>query len=224
MTSMGPNSNTKGEYLIINGENSDNMEEGLPPAPRSSSSMYHGHGEAYTTPTCGSFLKFCHQCSNIDEQDAQTMHEDVYSKKLLYTGIESAVAGGYCYWFQFIIHNKYCNTIFRCGCIWNWEGGWVDCNFHNTDGSPKCPWCKARASIAWTTTFLPFVLMFMAYIFTLYHRKNYDYILLRFTVSTLVYFVSASLVGLIFFLADKDYPDFFVKDVRWHGQGLPVRV
>ena len=214
---MGPNSISKGKYSIVNGNDGDEMEVGLLQySPRFSSSMdHHGHGmEACSTPTCGSFLKFCHQCSDIDEQDKQTMHEDEYSKKLLYTGIESAVAGSYCYLFQFIIHNKYCNAIFRCGCTWNWDGGWIDCNFHNTDGSPKCPWCKARASIAWTTTFLPFVLMFMTYIFTLYHRKKCDYIVLRFMASTLIYFVSASLVGLIFFLADKDYPDFFVKDAK----------
>ena len=160
-------------------------------------------------------MNFCHQCSNIEPKEVQTISEDEYSMKLLVTGIESAVMGAYCYVFQFIIHNKFCNTIFLCGCTWNWDGGWVDCNYHNTDGSPKCPWCKARASVAWTTTFLPFVLMFIAYIFTLYHRKKCDNFILRILACTLTYFVSASIVGLVFFLADKCcYPHFFVLNAK----------
>ena len=212
---MAPNEVEKGEYNILSGNEGDELEAGSFSHEFSSSIASHRPSETHITETCGgSFMNFCHQCSKIDEADLQTMNEEEYSKKLLYTGIESAVMGAYCYWFQFIIHNKFCNTIFRCGCTWNWDGGWVDCNYHNTDGSPKCPWCKARASVAWTTTFLPFVLMFMTYMYTLYHRKKRDYVLFRIAASTLTYFISASFVGLIFFLADKDYPDFFVTGAK----------
>ena len=61
---------------------------------------------------------------------------------------------------------------------------------------------------------MPFVLMFMTYMYTLYHRKKRDYVLFRIAASTLTYFISASFVGLIFFLADKDYPDFFVTGAK----------
>lgn len=164
--------------------------------------------------TSGSFMQFCHRCSGIVERDVKTMEEEKYTKKLLFTGMEAVAAGAYCYLFQFIIHNKFCATIFRCGCTWNWDGGWVDCNFHNTDGAPKCPWCCARASVAWTTTFLPFMLMFAAYITSLYYRKRCDFALARFIAATFTYFLSASVVGFIFFVYDPEYRHFFIEDFR----------
>lgn len=36
-----------------------------------------------------------------------------------------------------VFHNPYCNFLFRCGCTWNWSGGWEKCNFHNRFGTSK---------------------------------------------------------------------------------------
>ena len=53
---------------------------------------------------------------------------------------------------NWIFHNPFCNFLFSCGCTWNWEGGWDECNVHSTDpNQPKCPWCMASPSVAWTT-------------------------------------------------------------------------
>lgn len=55
-----------------------------------------------------------------------------------------------------MFHNKFCDAIFRCGCTWDWAGGWSRCNIHNVDGKshaialshvrtgPHCPWCAAK--------------------------------------------------------------------------------
>lgn len=38
---------------------------------------------------------------------------------------------------------KYADLLFKCGCTWNWAGGWDDCNVHNVTG-PRCPWYVLR--------------------------------------------------------------------------------
>lgn len=56
---------------------------------------------------------------------------------------------------EYVFHNPLCSTyeqpsrvthsqdsadlLFKCGCTWNWAGGWDDCNVHNVTG-PRCPW------------------------------------------------------------------------------------
>jgi hypothetical protein len=137
------------------------------------------------------------------------MDEDERFKKILFTSLETGLAGTFCYFFQFIIHNKFCDWLFNCGCTWNWEGGWVDCNFHNTDGKPKCPWCNARQSLWWTTSTLPFLMMFAVYIYMLYNRrKRCNYILARVAAAVSTYFVGASLIGLVYFIGAPDYKYF----------------
>ena len=49
--------------------------------------------------------------------------------------------------FDWVFHNPFCNALFRCGCTWNWDGGWARCNVHNTTG-PRCPWCAATDPFA----------------------------------------------------------------------------
>lgn len=46
-----------------------------------------------------------------------------------------------CWAFNWVFHNPFCAALFRCGCTWNWAGGWADCNVHNPSG-PRCPWCN----------------------------------------------------------------------------------
>eukprot|EP00730_Choanoeca_flexa_P013980 TRINITY_DN5936_c0_g2_i1.p1 TRINITY_DN5936_c0_g2~~TRINITY_DN5936_c0_g2_i1.p1 ORF type:complete len:172 (+),score=15.01 TRINITY_DN5936_c0_g2_i1:274-789(+) len=51
--------------------------------------------------------------------------------------------------FDYCFHNQMCNLIFRCGCTWEWAGGWKNCNVHNKTG-PRCPWCDARRHLVWS--------------------------------------------------------------------------
>ena len=44
--------------------------------------------------------------------------------------------------FEHMMHNKACGFAFRCGCTWDWAGGWKRCNVHVV-GAPHCPWCEA---------------------------------------------------------------------------------
>ncbi|CAJ1412463.1 unnamed protein product [Effrenium voratum] len=67
-----------------------------------------------------------------------------------------------CETFQQVVHNKFCNLLFRCNCTWEWAGGWDNCNVHNATG-PRCPWCVARQSISWTTDCLPLALMLLTF-------------------------------------------------------------
>lgn len=53
------------------------------------------------------------------------------------------------YAFLWVFHNPYCGLLFRCGCTWNWAGGWTKCNVHNPTG-PRCPWCDAGPKSLWT--------------------------------------------------------------------------
>ena len=47
--------------------------------------------------------------------------------------------------------------------------------------------------------------MIVAYLYTLYHRKRCDYVVARFTIPILTYFIVGALVGLVFFIASPDY-------------------
>eukprot|EP01095_Lingulamoeba_sp_RSL-Kostka_P017790 TRINITY_DN9476_c0_g2_i2.p1 TRINITY_DN9476_c0_g2~~TRINITY_DN9476_c0_g2_i2.p1 ORF type:complete len:209 (+),score=28.65 TRINITY_DN9476_c0_g2_i2:57-683(+) len=51
------------------------------------------------------------------------------------------------YCFDWVFENPICDILFKCGCTWNWEGGWDECNVHNTEGEPKCPWCNSQGFI-----------------------------------------------------------------------------
>ena len=176
----------------------DNVEKGeSPELPY----MLMGHHQGEGLPLTGKFMNFCHQCAGIEDQ---VDDEDEYMKKMILTGLEAGVAGTYCWFFERIIHNSYCDFIYDCHCTWTWAGGWDDCNVHNTEGKPKCPWCLARESVEWTTNILPFFCMIVAYLYTLYHRKRCDYVVARFLFPPMIYFIVGALVGLVFFIA-SDY-------------------
>ena len=80
--------------------------------------------EPMTQECLGRFSRFCHQCSDIKEDPAGGIAdgEDEYMKKIIFTGLETGLAGTYCYYFQFIIHNTFCDFIFNCHCTWTWAG------------------------------------------------------------------------------------------------------
>lgn len=162
-------------------------------------------------------LLFCKECSGIDTStpegskpctDLESM-DPVEKTKLMWTFGEVVVASNFCFFFNNVIHNPYCNFLFRCGCTWNWEGGWDDCNYHK-HGVPKCPWCLAKAT-AWTTTLLPCLFMFAAYVYMLYNRrKRCDYIGVRYMVAISMYFIIGTIVGFIFFMFNYHYKDFLM--------------
>lgn len=54
------------------------------------------------------------------------------------------------YW---VFHNPVCNWLFRCGCTWNWEGGWDACNYHDPSALHKCPFCMSKPPITWFTSY-----------------------------------------------------------------------
>ena len=63
---------------------------------------------------------------------------------------ELGVAAAICFAFDRALHNPYCALLFRCGCSWEWSGGWSNCNVHNPaqplgaterGGKARCPWC-----------------------------------------------------------------------------------
>ena len=155
----------------------------------------------------GQFMNFCHKCSNVEDDFAGAVadDDDEYTKKIILTGLEAGVAGTYCWFFERIIHNSYCDFIYDCHCTWTWAGGWDDCNVHNKEGKPKCPWCMARQSVEWTTNILPFFCMIIAYLYMLYNRKRCDYVIVRLAVAMATYFLIGAIVGLIFYLASPDY-------------------
>lgn len=154
--------------------------------------------------------EFCHKCSGISEEERKADHNEV-TRKGFTTSLEFILASGICYGFERVIHNKYCDFLFKCGCTWSWAGGWSDCNFLK-EGVPKCPWCMSRTYVAWTTDILPFITMLLTYIFTLYHRKacngQLDYAIVRLFAAVLAYFIIGFFVGLSFKLADPSYNHF----------------
>jgi hypothetical protein len=127
---------------------------------------------------------------------------------------ELTVVAGYCQGFQILFHNQMCGLMFRCNCVWNWQGGWVDCNVHNKTG-PKCPWCIARASLSWTTDSLVLGLMILAYeaarSFSFCNRESTSpraVLLWQLTLPVLVFFGAGLLVAAIFYAFSADYPWF----------------
>ena len=159
---------------------------------------------------CLSFFTFCHACSGVEATDTP---QEARTKAAA-TAAEATAAITCCYWFERIIHNKFCNFIFRCNCTWTWAGGWDDCNVHNTVGAPKCPWCTARANVSWTTDSLLFVLMALTFVLCLYRRAKpqsrldrFANVALRWAAPVLVYFLAGTFVGWIF-KATGSYPTF----------------
>jgi hypothetical protein len=146
---------------------------------------------------------FCQDCCGIDGPQDDTVA--VVRKKYLLGFIEAVFGLNFCYWFQVIIHNKFCNFLFKCGCTWNWDGGWKDCNVHNAEG-PRCPWCCARSNVSWTTDYMLTAFMIITYFYLLSKRKTFiGHPLFRLIAPILVYFAVGTLVGACFLVGGYPY-------------------
>lgn len=148
------------------------------------------------------FYSFCHICAGGDNGKAT-------NTQLALTAVEVALAMPFHWYFQYFIHDPFCNMLFKCGCVWVFAGGWKNCNYFNLEGMPKCPWCASRWYVSWTTDYLVFALMIVTYFIFLYNRKRFN-ILWRYVAPMVVYFAVGSLVGLIFKLA-TGYPTYFIN-------------
>jgi hypothetical protein len=144
----------------------------------------------------------CAKCCDVNEDDDEPLRR----KKYCLAAAEVSVATTLCYWFERIIHNKFCDFLFKCNCTWTWAGGWDNCNVWNNQGLPRCPWCTARANVSWTTDSLLFALMLTTYLTALRFRKRID-ITARFALPIIIYFLVGTLVGYIF-KATGTYPTF----------------
>lgn len=121
-------------------------------------------GDSNHTRCCTSFRHFAGQCCDESRLDSPRERRN----KWMRTSFEVFTACCFQYGFQYVIHNPTCNFLFRCGCTWEWNGGWKNCNIW--DDGPKCPWCMSRAYVSWTTDYFIFFLMFLTYLYLLYHR------------------------------------------------------
>lgn len=77
----------------------------------------HREGEENTTVSTTRFERiheFCYVCASVSGDESS----DVVKKKCISTAIEFTLAGFLCYSFQFLIHNKFCDFLFKCGCTW----------------------------------------------------------------------------------------------------------
>jgi len=64
---------------------------------------------------------------------------------LLRVGAETGICLLLLHCIDYTFENVYCDLIFKCGCTWNWAGGWDQCNVHDEDlpWSLRCPFCSA---------------------------------------------------------------------------------
>ena len=154
------------------------------------------------SPSASLWGEFCLECCGIRTTDSTEERRRKYG----WTAVETSVAVTACFWFEKIIHNKFCNWLFRCGCTWTWAGGWDRCNVFNTQGLPKCPWCTAASNVSWTTDHLLFALMALTFIVLLRLRKRVD-ASVRWLAPLLVYFGAGTLVGWLFQVTGS-YPTF----------------
>jgi hypothetical protein len=90
------------------------------------------------------FWDVCHECMDVSAPfSARGWKDAEYGLKARNLAIELVLVINYIYWFQWAIHDVFCNFLFRCGCAWIFDGAWRDCNYF-TPGVPQCPWCKAK--------------------------------------------------------------------------------
>jgi hypothetical protein len=61
-----------------------------------------------------------------------------------------------------IFHNPTCDWMFKCGCTWDWDGGWDRCNIHNPE-PPHCPFCSGDPIATWTTSYLVVAMMIVGF-------------------------------------------------------------
>lgn len=127
------------------------------------------------------------------------------------------VAVGSCAW-DYVFENPICGAIFRCGCTWEWDGGWANCNVHKPSG-PRCPWCIAKGggAVAVNAAFVVALMVLgWALAATWAHRKSRRasregglqtprFLWVRFLVPPVVFVLHAVIASYIF-VATTGYP------------------
>jgi hypothetical protein len=197
------------KYSLVNEASDSASLEYDAEASGTSSRKFDDNSSGHNNCRCGDIgerlLLFCGDCCGIDPLQNDVICTKV--KKYIEGFVEVIFGLNYCYWFQVIIHNKFCDFLFKCGCTWEWDGGWKDCNVHNSEG-PRCPWCCARTNISWTTDYMLTALMMITYIYLLSRRKKswIGHPFSRFVAPILVYFISGVIVGACFLVGG--YPHF----------------
>jgi hypothetical protein len=141
---------------------------------------------------------------------------------------------------DYVFHNPLCNFMFKCGCTWNWAGGWDQCNIHSTDPDvAKCPWCSAPSSVNWITQwgvvgtmiFTYYVVAYLPMIICYLKRRKQekkDFVInepvgkktspaltalnvaLRIVMPMVTFFVFGIFVGFMFYIT-SDYPTFIIE-------------
>jgi hypothetical protein len=99
--------------------------------------------------------QFCELfCASFDGANVMTLLKDPATQRTALLVIVILIHILFSYAFShvmdLIFENKVCNYIFRCGCTWNWAGGWNQCNVHNHSlaESDKCPFCNSKGFVA----------------------------------------------------------------------------
>jgi hypothetical protein len=203
-------------YTLLPNEEGKNQDASIPPGAGSFLS------EDEKPKDCGTFWNFCHECAGTSWEEFKERPKD-YNTKLIKAGAETLTVAAYAYGFDWFIHDKFCDFIFNCGCTWIFTHNWEFCNYHNETG-PKCPWCVAGPSIAWTTTYFVQFCMVVSFIYYLYkHQEDMRFCcfnveseskkrLVRMIVApTITYFTVATFVGFIFVIFNPHY-SFFIID------------
>ena len=96
-----------------------------------------------------------------------------------------------------------CGYIFKCGC--SWSDGLQNCNVHNAEG-PHCPWCTETPVPFWGLVTL--ILMGTGVVVFASFKLFKLEIWVGVVISTVVYFLVASLIGLVSVIFTK-YPIFY---------------
>ena len=123
----------------------------------------------------------------------------------------------FAYAFNRIVHNWYCGFLFQCGCTWDYQGGWANCNVHHPD-TPSCPFCDASPSTVWLIDYLTvFLVMAVCYLMVfarqfLTSRRHADVyrplsFLARFVTPVIVFFAYNAIMA-FFFDVGTGYPYF----------------
>ena len=137
---------------------------------RSSNPGGHHNKSSLRSLSENRFWAFCHKCADTDAEEARN-DSATFKGKIAKTSCEVVLMGAFVYGFDWLIHVPFCDFLYKCGCTYIFDGGWDDCNVHNTSGAPKCPWCMASASVAWTTSYLVQAVMFGTYLALLRNRN-----------------------------------------------------
>jgi hypothetical protein len=126
------------------------------------------------------------------------------------TGCSIVEAGAYLAFtmaFDWLLHNPFCNVMFRCGCQMPppFGASWIPCNVHDPE-APHCPWCSVTAKLGNTLVTLMIVTMYATYLL-LATRGAPAWS--RLTTPVLAWLAMGVAVGLGLLATSNGYPYFF---------------